>query len=89
MELNVEKMLLNPHFKYEEIINVDENGKKNKSVFKNDKKKKIRRTFTGCSVQSKTTVYQKEDDMDSPIDKYYEAKEVYRKCPKKNSQIQL
>lgn len=87
MELNVKKLLLKPSLKYEEKVNIDTDGKKERTVIKDDKKKRVRRTFTGCSVQSKITLYEKENDLDSPDDKYYEIKEIYRKCPKKNSTI--
>ncbi len=87
MEFNIQKMLLKPSSKYEEKINIDTEGKKERTVIKDEKKKRMRRTFTGCSVQSKVTLYEKENDMDSPDDKYYEVKEIYRKCPKKNTQI--
>ncbi len=86
MEFNIKKLLLKPSLKYEEKINVDSDGKKERTVIKDDKKKRVRRTFTGCSVQSKITLYEKENDLDSPDDKYYEIKEIYRKCPRKNTQ---
>jgi hypothetical protein len=88
MEFNIQKLLLKPTLKYEEKIDIDVDGKKERTVIKDkdNKKKRVRRTFTGCSVQSKVTLYEKENDNDSPDDKYYEIKEIYRKCPKKISQ---
>ena len=85
MELNVKRLLLKPTLKYEEKVNVSSDGKKERTVIKDDKKKRVRRTFTGCSVQSKITLYEKENDLDSSDDKYYEIKEIYRKCPKKKN----
>ena len=69
--------------KAQEIKNTGPTGVIEKTLVKSNPEKKLRRTFKGCNVQSRVTVYENVDE-NAEQNEYLEIKKIYRKCPKKN-----
>ncbi len=83
MENALQRIIMKPTNKVQQIHNVSPTGHVEKILTKSVPEKKPRKNFNGCSLQTKVTVYEKMDpSMDK--DEYFEVKKVYRKCPKKN-----
>ncbi len=82
MENELKKIVSKPTNKVQQIQNVAPNGQIEKTLTKSVPEKKVRKNFSGCSVQTKVTVYENADPM-ADKDEYYEVKKIYRKCPKK------
>ena len=82
MDFEIKNIKTKPSYKIEEKINIDVDGNKKRTITKDKIPKKIRRRFRGCSIQTKTRIYEKEQDDLSDKNKYYESKEILRVCPK-------
>ena len=81
LENALKNVRINKTNQLEETRNIQPNGKVEKSILQTFPNKKIRRTFKGCAIQTKTILYENKNDK---IDKneYFELKKIYRQCPK-------
>ena len=67
--------------KIQEIKNVGVDGIIEKNTIKSNPEKKPRRSFTGCAIKTKTTLYESLDE-NAKQNEYLEIKKIYRNCPK-------